>query len=513
MHVSGVFLFFSVTLSVSGNIEPGENAVVAADLCKLARMATAPHKLPSKNTDGNEAHAKIHALNLSVSEPSALKVFEDATDPAKLRQQPPDALAAVAPWPASYALWLSGAQYIKNKINDSSDPIKKATSSLSEGQKAKLKRRLQPLIRAADKAFKMLTHAQATIQQQLQAKPNDELLLAVHGQTTPEKQDADGTKILGPSPQSSRAATCDEGADNTKLSTLGATILCVCSASTADGSQKACFPQTDNAPTWTGGSAANADTTWKTLAKWCGVPGTQATSGTMILEQLQAVTSHIREKGGASYLGTLVTSNSCTGAEGAGVCVKYAGTTSANKKQKLDAVQWISKITAAATSLDALTDAEAQQQDATEKIETLLEQAVAETQESRNDNEPQLQTAVSSGSSPTALEAKQKDCEKIEKAEDCRKNGNCKWTKETDETGNHCKLNETNVAKQAAQAGTGEETAGANSEGKKCSDKKKEGDCTGNCKWDGKECKDSSILVNKQFALSMVSAAFVALLF
>nr|APD73160.1 variant surface glycoprotein 1125.355 [Trypanosoma brucei] len=33
------------------------------------------------------------------------------------------------------------------------------------------------------------------------------------------------------------------------------------------------------------------------------------------------------------------------------------------------------------------------------------------------------------------------------------------------------------------------------------------------CKWDGKECKDSSILVNKQFALSVVSAAFVALLF
>ncbi|SCU64365.1 Trypanosome variant surface glycoprotein (A-type)/Trypanosome variant surface glycoprotein C-terminal domain containing protein, putative [Trypanosoma equiperdum] len=40
----------------------------------------------------------------------------------------------------------------------------------------------------------------------------------------------------------------------------------------------------------------------------------------------------------------------------------------------------------------------------------------------------------------------------------------------------------------------------------KCSDKKKEGECTGNCKWDGKECKDSSFLVHKKFALSMVSA-------
>nr|APD73447.1 variant surface glycoprotein 1125.1205 [Trypanosoma brucei] len=455
MHVSGVFLFFSVTLSVSGNIEPGENAVVAAVLCKLARMATAPHKLPNKKTDGNQAHAKMHALNLSVSATSALKVLEDATDPAKLRQQPPDALAAVPPWPTSYAHWLSGAQYIKDKINDSGDTIKKDTSLLTTSQKAKRKRRLQPLIRAADKALKMLTDALTTIEQKSKPNPIDELLLAVHGQTTPNTPDADGKKILGSSPQGTRAGTCDEGADNTKLSTLGATILCVCSASASDASQKACFPQTQPAPTWTAGTAGNADATWKTLAKWCGIPGQQPASGAMLLEQLQAVTSHIREKDGASYLGTLVSSASCTGAQAAGVCVKYAATTSANKKQKLDALQWISKIKAAAATLDALSAAQAQQQAATEKLETLLEQAVAETEEARNDNDPQLQTAVSAGSSPTALEAKQKDCEKIEKAEDCRKNGNCKRTKETDETGNHCKLNETKVEKQATQAGTG----------------------------------------------------------
>nr|APD73157.1 variant surface glycoprotein 1125.348 [Trypanosoma brucei] len=43
---------------------------------------------------------------------------------------------------------------------------------------------------------------------------------------------------------------------------------------------------------------------------------------------------------------------------------------------------------------------------------------------------------------------------------------------------------------------------------------KEQGECekaTG-CKWDGKECKDSSFLINKKFALSVISAAFVALL-
>ncbi|SCU70551.1 Trypanosome variant surface glycoprotein (A-type)/Trypanosome variant surface glycoprotein C-terminal domain containing protein, putative [Trypanosoma equiperdum] len=45
-----------------------------------------------------------------------------------------------------------------------------------------------------------------------------------------------------------------------------------------------------------------------------------------------------------------------------------------------------------------------------------------------------------------------------------------------------------------------------------CKDKPQK-DCTGNCKWENNTCKDSSILLKKQFALSVVSAAFMALLF
>nr|ARB51401.1 variant surface glycoprotein [Trypanosoma brucei] len=44
---------------------------------------------------------------------------------------------------------------------------------------------------------------------------------------------------------------------------------------------------------------------------------------------------------------------------------------------------------------------------------------------------------------------------------------------------------------------------------------KKQGECEkeNGCKWEGTECKDSSILLTKKFALSVVSAAFAALLF
>nr|AGQ50073.1 variant surface glycoprotein [Trypanosoma brucei] len=87
----------------------------------------------------------------------------------------------------------------------------------------------------------------------------------------------------------------------------------------------------------------------------------------------------------------------------------------------------------------------------------------------------------------------------------------CEW-KGTDDKG-ECKPKEAGT-ENTATTGTGEKTKeGAASEGKKCSEKKSEGECKDGCKWEGKECKDSSILLNKQFAISVVSAAFVALLF
>nr|APD74893.1 variant surface glycoprotein 1125.4673 [Trypanosoma brucei] len=86
---------------------------------------------------------------------------------------------------------------------------------------------------------------------------------------------------------------------------------------------------------------------------------------------------------------------------------------------------------------------------------------------------------------------------------DCGKKAGCEWKNST------CKLTE----------GEQKETERAKQEAGK--DGKTDSKCTGkeqkdckspDCKWEGK-CQDFSFLVNKQFALSVVSAAFVALLF
>nr|AAA30250.1 surface glycoprotein [Trypanosoma brucei]prf//1909283D major surface antigen:ISOTYPE=1.14 [Trypanosoma brucei] len=99
------------------------------------------------------------------------------------------------------------------------------------------------------------------------------------------------------------------------------------------------------------------------------------------------------------------------------------------------------------------------------------------------------------------------DCGKKLKKVDCKDSDGCKWTNDKEETGNHCKAKDGEGKTNTAAA------AGTNSEGKKCSDKKSEVVCKDGCKWDGTECKDSSILLTKNFARSVVSAALVALLF
>nr|AAK49473.1 variable surface glycoprotein [Trypanosoma evansi] len=102
-------------------------------------------------------------------------------------------------------------------------------------------------------------------------------------------------------------------------------------------------------------------------------------------------------------------------------------------------------------------------------------------------------------------------CNKTKKKSECKESDGCKWTSTDKSEGDFCKPKEEEGQKNTA-AGTGD--GATNTEGKKCSDKTKQEECKSpNCKWDGEECKDSSILENKQFALSVVSAAFVALLF
>nr|AGH60999.1 variant surface glycoprotein 430 [Trypanosoma brucei] len=91
----------------------------------------------------------------------------------------------------------------------------------------------------------------------------------------------------------------------------------------------------------------------------------------------------------------------------------------------------------------------------------------------------------------------------------CETEDNCKW-EGTTETEGTCKP-KNGKGQTSTAAGTGDGATDKKEE--KCTGKKKDDCKSPDCKWEGETCKDSSFLLTKKFAISVVSAAFVALLF
>nr|AAK49480.1 variable surface glycoprotein [Trypanosoma evansi] len=104
-----------------------------------------------------------------------------------------------------------------------------------------------------------------------------------------------------------------------------------------------------------------------------------------------------------------------------------------------------------------------------------------------------------------AIADKKQECGHHKDNKAACENANCKWDGKN-ETDGTCKPKD-------GEGQTKEAGETPNAESKKCFEKKNQEDCKDGCKWEDNNCKDSSILVNKHFALSVVSAAFVALLF
>uniref|UniRef100_Q7M3W5 Cell surface antigen AnTat 1.1B (Fragments) n=2 Tax=Trypanosoma TaxID=5690 RepID=Q7M3W5_9TRYP len=105
-------------------------------------------------------------------------------------------------------------------------------------------------------------------------------------------------------------------------------------------------------------------------------------------------------------------------------------------------------------------------------------------------------------------------CSKIKDANECNSKPFCSYNSTETDTAKKCQFNETKADKSGVSLPKTGPTTGTEATTDKCKDKTKD-ECKSpnGCKWEGETCKDSSILVTKKFALSLVSAAFASLLF
>nr|CAQ57319.1 variant surface glycoprotein [Trypanosoma brucei brucei]CAQ57331.1 variant surface glycoprotein [Trypanosoma brucei brucei] len=121
--------------------------------------------------------------------------------------------------------------------------------------------------------------------------------------------------------------------------------------------------------------------------------------------------------------------------------------------------------------------------------------------------------ATQANQNDAAAKAAEDSCNKLVGGEKCNADKKCSYETETDGT-KKCKFNATKAEKSGAPVTQAQTVGETEATPEKCKGKDaKTCGTTQGCKWEGETCKDSSILVTKKFALTVVSAAFVALLF
>nr|AGH61282.1 variant surface glycoprotein 1963 [Trypanosoma brucei] len=251
-------------------------------------------------------------------------------------------------------------------------------------------------------------------------------------------------------------------------------------------------------------SASSAKAAYEALVKKCPTVKHGKLTASAILAAVASFGAAVKTQGKATQaeniiLGINNAANCNSG--GADGCVKYKQEADSGK---LD-IPWLDKLIEAADSISKENRRRQKNQQLLKRAIALADTAILSYVRALGGDPPQKQLAATT-QVPQAAKHSEETCNKHQSRDKCTEP--CKWKEDAADKDKKCSLDPKNVAEQqATQEGTGE----AKKE-EKCAGKG-EKECKDGCKWEGTECKDSSILVNKQFSLSMVSAAFAALLF
>nr|AGQ50103.1 variant surface glycoprotein [Trypanosoma brucei] len=483
----------------------GDNAGVFGPLCKTLQLADGTITFDPTITTASQKASDIYKLNITVAPAAWRQLLTERTEDTKPKAKDNPPQGAPADWQTKWHTWTEAALYLETDKNEATFKEQFSIDKASAQQLANLRPTIAQL---ADAAYDL----EAFYKTGQQNKPKDDAALitqlyqAIYGKK-PSNMDQPETAPMFSGAAAAYAASCATGETPPAAKTLAGTFLCVCGSANA-ASHKPCADAQTTQAAWELAAPPQASA-WPNLRQICpATEGTVITDG-LITNLINAVMAHTRVGTNDLYIGGLKSEANCDGGTTA-CCVKITNGAQ-NKQLKKNAIQWVKELDTIASELRKRPSYNSQVTEYNAAI-MLLEQQVKAVIKRAHYTSVDQQTAstgaVNSKESKTQLQ--KVNCNNHKTNATCTTENNCKW-EGTEETKGECKPKD--EEREKTQAGTGDGAAGTtNSEAKKCSEKKTEGECKDGCKWDGKECKDSSFLLNKQFAL-MVSAAFAAFLF
>nr|AGQ50082.1 variant surface glycoprotein [Trypanosoma brucei] len=501
----------------------GTNAADFALLCDLYNaLKTQPATARSKQVVETIAH-DVGSLNISAAPPDFTAKIDTSKDFSALKnEEKPKDPVTLANWEKYYNFWMNSKKRLETRTKAGLDLNLK---DLKPEQKA--------MIRAyAEKAFEMLIDPTFAMAANASAAFTNKANEAIYGKGKAESDDPAATG-------NQRATDCGT-TGKTKGSKAGLALredfLCLCAKANANAVSNICCANCDT----TDGTAWTTQTSGKTifshLIKECDKTKLKTTdiaaairSGIAAFKRRIAAPQADNSKT-RFVLGGL-NGDASTGCDGTsqatgGACVNYRE--GAGQTQERPIIDWETAAEEAAQAAESVNVLNGKLDLLAIKAENINETAHSIIALKI----PEKNGLFTNPGKEKPSDHKQKECEAIKKAKLCKeKKPLCEWKGENDEDGPHCKLNTTAAEQQATQAGTtGEKKEGPASTGcaRHGTDKTAcENDKTGdkqNCAWrKGKEgetdepekekCRNGSFLLTKKFALSVVSAAFMALLF
>ncbi|EAN80684.1 variant surface glycoprotein (VSG), putative [Trypanosoma brucei brucei TREU927] len=489
----------------AGDVASGDNRHTFEALCAIFRAAEATVEVPATSVDPQKLYQYIQKLNMSVATKTWQDMFVSKPDPLELHTDPTKASVKGRGFEGSWQDWMAAITAVKDKQPDE-ELRNSGFLKLNDDDKSEVRAVMADVTRQAEA---LISHFRA------QTKPESEptatsieatLKEAAYGDSSTTATSVTLAQMFGTTPAGSaaREATCKAGNGGANPKSISAVITCICYDNNAGLADPCIVTKTAGTPWNAGASQQPEPTQAKDIIQLCGKQDTFIATAASVEKLIHGVTNGITTVSTAGYIGTFKNTN-CNGAATNGVCVEipnYAAGQAAALKQ----MNWYIKLT---QTLEQLKTTEARQQQAQHvaiQLEALKHQAKYLA------TRPKMPLAASK---PHASGAASKETK--EDATDCHKHDNKNATCPKDRCTydeKEKKCNPIKTVEGSETPATGDGTAGGAAATEKCKGKL-EPECTKapECKWENNACKDSSILVNKKFALSVVSAAFVALLF
>nr|APD72588.1 variant surface glycoprotein 1125.36 [Trypanosoma brucei] len=491
----------------------GANADVFAKVCKLIQLQEAgPQAIGTQETAEDEL-AELSALNMSLSDPAWQNLFLKNTKQELSWADAVNGPAAEFPdWQSTWQKWAAARQLLETD-SDAARRIKTSKLSKLTGNARKLAAaKVDQFLAAAMELNSQLLEERRSLAEASSATISAKLNEAVYG--SGGSRDKFATTAGNDHGAATVTACATEGKIN-EAHPLAYVAMCLTLEKNGGGENPKALNLGANPSTWTAGGSG-AKTSYESVRKLCSASSSTVATPNTLRWALQDLHSSITIHNNAGYLGWTA-SGTCDGSSNNGLCVRY-GTSITAGTDNWNRLTFATSILKAAELLEQRDRAVLNQKSLKEAIVMKLKtaysigsemQAAASLQQPAEATEQQTQTTRE----PTKdSQAKKNECEEITKDTDCDAKLYCTYQKDSSDK-KKCKYNETKATAQGVPV-TQTQTGGATEPATDKCKGKEEKDCKSpDCKWENNACKDSSILVNKQFAHSVVNAALVAFLF